>query len=592
MGRRFATALQIATLATAGACCAVAQSPDAQGAAAPQNVFAANQHAQEVQALIGKAETAYKSGVNNYNAGRLDAARMDFDFAVDSMLSSSMDIKSEPALSDEFDRLLSAINSLEMVALQQGNGFSPKIEDAPADVAGDVTFTASPQLLASVQQQLRTTQSDLPLVVNDTVAGWINYYQNSPAGHAHLKRSLERAGKYKAMIQKVLAEYGVPQDLIYLAVAESGFQPQVLNRSSGAGGMWQFMPFVNSYGLSRNGYFDERFDPYKSSVAYAKYMKSLYNQFGDWYLAMAAYDWGPGNVQRVVGRTGYADFWELYRRNVMPAETRNYVPAIIAAAICAKNPAQYGLTDLVPDKPVVSDIVTTSYAIDLRLVADVTDSSVAEIVSLNPALLRLSTPSDNSYDLHLPPGTHDLYAARLQDIPENDRARWRFHVVKAGETLDSIAALLHAHATDIGTYNDVTPSSPLQADDELVVPVTASVALAGQQRYKIRRGDTLVAVADRFGVSTEQLRDWNRLSSSTLPTGRSIYVAEPVRLAPGGGRRGRASARSRRTAAHGSHAAHGSSSARGSSKTAGGNAKAKTGVRAAKPSGGKLKRRR
>ena len=584
-GRRFVFALQITAAIGAALCCASAQTPVTGQGVAPQNVFAANQHAQEVQALIGKAETAYKSGVDNYNAGRLDAARMDFDFAVDSMLSSSMDIKAEPALSDEFDRLLSAINSLELVALQQGNGFSPKIEDAPADVAGDVTFTASPELLAKVQQQLRTTQSDLPLVVNDTVAGWINYYQNSPAGHAHLKRSLERAGKYKAMIQKVLAEYGVPQDLIYLAVAESGFQAQVLNRSSGAGGMWQFMPFVNSYGLSRNGYFDERFDPYKSSVAYAKYMKSLYNQFGDWYLAMAAYDWGPGNVQRVVGRTGYADFWELYHRNVMPAETRNYVPAIIAAAICAKNPAQYGLTDLVPDKPVVSDTVTTTYAIDLRLVADVTDSSVAEIVSLNPALLRLSTPADNSYDLHLPPGTHDLYTARLKDIPESNRARWRFHVVKAGETLDSIAALLHAHATDIATYNDVTTSSPLQVDDELVVPVTASVALAGQQRYKVRRGDTLVAVADRFGVSTEQLREWNRLRSSALPTGRSIYVAEPIRLAPGGGRRSRVSARSRRGASHGSHPAHGG-------KTTGSKAAHGGGTHAAKSTGSTRKRRR
>ncbi len=106
---------------------------------------------------------------------------------------------------------------------------------------------------------------------------------------------------------------------------------------SGAGGMWQFMP-TGAYGLSRNGWFDERFDPEKSSRAYARYMKTLYNQFGDWYLAMAAYDWGPGNVQRAVMRTGYADFWELYRRNVLPGETKNYVPGIIAAIIMAKNP--------------------------------------------------------------------------------------------------------------------------------------------------------------------------------------------------------------------------------------------------------------
>src|SRR6202012_2764992 len=181
-----------------------------------------------------------------------------------------------------------------------------------------------------------------PLVVNDYVAGFISYFTNSQGGHAHLVASLERAGKYKDMILRVLRENGVRQDLIYQAVAESGFQPQAMNARSGAGGMWQFMPFANAYDLQRNGFFDERFDPEKSTIAYAKYMKGLYDQFGNWYLAMAAYDWGPGNVQRAVSRTGYADFWELYRHNALPAETKAYVPGIIAAAIMAKNPEQYG----------------------------------------------------------------------------------------------------------------------------------------------------------------------------------------------------------------------------------------------------------
>src|SRR6202012_4960520 len=229
--------------------------------------------------------------------------------------------------------------------------------------------------------------SALPLVVNDYVAGFINYFTNSSGGHAHLRASLERAGKYHAMISRILSQYGVPQDLIYLAVAESGFQPQVLNRGSGAGGMWQFMPFAGAYGLARNGYFDERFDPEKSTIAYAKYMKSLYNQFGDWYLAMAGYDWGPGNVQKAVQRTGYADYWQLYRRNAMPRETKNYVPQILAAIIMAKNPEKYGLTNIALDPPITYDTVTVDYAMDLRLAADVTGTSLANLVSLNPALL-------------------------------------------------------------------------------------------------------------------------------------------------------------------------------------------------------------
>ncbi len=488
--------------------------------------------AAKVQQLINQAEAAYKSGVDNYRAGHLDAARLDFDSAVDLMLTSGMDLKTDPQLADEFDHLLNAVNSLEMAALKQGNGFSPVLEAAPLDAANEVTFPANAALTAKVADELKTTQSDFPLVVNDYVAGFISYFSNSPAGHAHLLRSLERAGKYKEMISKNLRDQGVPQDLIYLAVAESGFQPQAMNARSGAGGMWQFMP-TGAYGLARNGWFDERFDPQKSSIAYAKYMKTLYNQFGDWYLAMAAYDWGPGNVQRAVMKTGYADFWELYRRGNLPAETKNYVPGIIAAIIMAKNPEQYGLDKIVPDAPVVSDTVTVDYAIDLRLVADVTDSSLPEIVALNPSLLRMTTPRDMSFDLHIPVGTRDVFADRIKEIPDDKRSSWRFHVVKAGESLDGIATGLHAHANDIVAANGLPAGGGVDAGDELVVPVTSAAASVRPQRYAVRRGDTLVTVADRFGVSVEELRRWNHLSSNAVRPGASLTVAEPVKLAPG-----------------------------------------------------------
>lgn len=515
-----------------------AAAPAAQSGLTPQQQADAMARAQKIQALIGRAENSYNSGVANYNANRLDAARADFDNAVDALLSSGLDLKNDPQLSDEFEHLVDRINSLELVALKQGNGFSPKVEPAPLDEAmNEVTFPPDPELLGRISAELQTTKSDLPLVVNDYVAGFINYFTNSPAGHAHLRASLERAGKYKEMILKTLKQYGVPQDLIYQAVAESGFQPQALNRRSGAGGMWQFMPFAGAYGLERNGYFDERFDPQKSTIAYAKYMKYLYAQFGDWYLAMAAYDWGAGNVQRAVARTGYADFWQLYRHNALPGETKNYVPGILAAVIMAKNPKQYGLTDVVPDAPVNSDTVTTEYSISLPLVADVTGSSVQEIVALNPALLRLSTPRDIPYDLHLPAGTKQMYLDRVKDIPEENRASWRFHVVKQGETLDEIATEMRTRPSEIATVNEIPQGDPPKPGDELVIPVATS---AGQQRYRTRRGDTLVTVADRFGVSMEDLRAWNHLSSNRLAPGRTLYVAEPVRLAP----------TSRRTASH------------------------------------------
>jgi membrane-bound lytic murein transglycosylase D len=216
----------------------------------------------------------------------------------------------------------------------------------------------------------------------------------------------------------------------------------------------------------------------------------------------------------------------------------------------AKNPEQYGLTDLTPLPPVLSDTVTTNYAISLPLVADLTGSTVQDIVALNPAMLRLSTPPDRPYDLHIPPGTADIFQTRLKDFPEENRVSWRFHVVKAGETLDQIAENLHARPAQLAEFNDVTPSQPLEAGDELIVPIAASAATSGQTHYTTRRTDTLVTVADRFGVTVQQLRAWNHLSSSRITPGRTLNVAEPVRMAPSTrrGRRGSQGSRGSHTA--------------------------------------------
>ncbi|NYF78857.1 lytic transglycosylase domain-containing protein [Granulicella arctica] len=546
----------VATQATAPTVATPVAAPQQASAATPAQTVESSANAYKVQQLINSAEASYRSGVENYRANRLDAARLDFDTAVDVMLTSGMDLKNDPQLSDEFEHLLNAVNSLEMAALKQGNGFSPKIEETPLESAGDLTFAPNPELTAKLKAELEI-KSDLPLVINDEVAGYIGIFANSTSFQAHMRHSMERGGKYKAIIQKALADQGVPQDLYYLAVAESGFQPQVVNAKSGAGGMWQFMPFQGAYGLTRNGYFDERFDPEKSSIAYAKYMKALYNQFGDWYLAMAAYDWGPGYVQKAVMRTGYADFWELYRRNAMPKETKAYVPQILAAVIMAKNPAKYGLDKVVPDPAVVWDTEKVDYAIDMRLVADLTNSSLSEIVALNPSLLRMTTPSDLPFDLHLPVGTKGVFEERLKDIPEEKRSSWRFHVVRTGETLDGIAASLHAHPSDIVAENGMKAGETVEGGDELVVPLTVASMVKRPQRYTVRRDDTLVTVADRFNVSVEDLRSWNHLSTGGVRTGQSLNVSEPVHLAP--------SLRSRRAASRGRRSGLAGSS-KGSSK--------------------------
>src|SRR5215469_4201323 len=252
-------------------------------------------------------------------------------------------------------------------------------------------------------------------MINDYVAGYINYF--STHGRGVFERALVRSGRYRDMIQRVFREEGVPQDLIYLAQAESGFHPLALSRAR-ARGMWQFMSSRGvGYGLRRTWWVDDRQDPERSTHAAARHLKDLYNQFGDWYLAMAAYNSGPGTVQAAVKRTGYADFWELYRRDVLPKETKNYVPIILAMTIMSKNPSRYGLDSVVKEKPDDYDTVTITYPVDLRLVADCIGSSTSELQDLNPSLLRLSTPREGKFELHLPAGTKEQYETAIASVP-------------------------------------------------------------------------------------------------------------------------------------------------------------------------------
>jgi len=512
---------------------------------------------QRVRALVQQVDEAYAAGQADYKKGDLLAARRDFDRAVDLMLTSGIDIKSTPELQDEFDRIVDQINGLEMEALRQGNGFTPKTEDTPAEAAEEVTFVVDPNIVAKAKTDLATTKSDLPLVVNDYVAAYINFFANTTKGHNTLLHAFQRAGRYRQMIQRVMSEEGVPQDLIYLAVAESGFQPRAVNRKSRAGGMWQFMPRGN-YGLERNSYVDERFDPEKSTRAYARYMKYIYAQLGDWYLSMAGYDWGTRNVQRAVQKTGYADFWELYKRNNLPGETKNYVPEILAAIIIANHPSQYGFDEITLDPPVLTDTVTINYSADLRLVSDIVGAPVDELIALNPSLLRMATPPDTEFDLHLPAGTAALFQEKIAAVPVSKRDSWRYHKVTPDDTLASVAHTYSVSVSALADANQLDNNSKLDGVEALLVPVPARAQSTSHAVfYTTRRGDTLVSVADRFGISLSQLRRWNKLPASGIrvEAGRRLHVAEPTLVRA-------SSTRSRR----GSHAK--SSSSKNSAQTA------------------------
>ena len=235
----------------------------------------------------------------------------------------------------------------------------------------------------------------------------------------------------------------------------------------------------------------------------------------------------------------------------------------------AKNPKQYGLDKLVPDAALDPDTVVTNYAVSFPLVADITGSSVGTIEELNPSLLRGRTPPDESYELHIPAGTTALYNQRIAEIPEDKRTSWRFHVLNTGETLDDVARLFHTTASEIAFTNQLDANSSLDGVTSLVVPEEPPAVASSSTRgatYRVRRGETLVNIADQFGVSVESLERWNHLRGHTVAAGRSLYISEPARIAHRAARHGSgthavsSAAASRRTKAHAAQAVHASTS--------------------------------
>jgi membrane-bound lytic murein transglycosylase D len=490
-----------------------------------------------VTELIAKAESEYQAGAEKFKAGDLEAAKRSFDHAMDMLLQSPPEVRSDERVQHELERVLETVNWPTLAALQSDNPApQQKAEPAPIDEVNDVTPPVDPNVKARAEAEIKATHSDLPLMLTDQVAGFINYFSTTK-GHDTLQHALERGGRYREMIESTLREQGVPQELIYLAQAESGFHPLALSRV-GARGMWQFMSSrARGYGLQHNLWVDERQDPEKSTRAAARHLKDLYNQFGDWYLAMAAYNSGPGTVQSAVKRTGYADFWELYRRNVLPKETRNYVPIILAVTIMAKNPAQYGLDDISPEQPVPYDAVTVDYSVDLRLVAQCIDVSPATLQDLNPSLLRLTTPKDQTFELRLPAGTRDRYLSAIAAIPPGMREWWRYHDVAEGDTVASIARSYRTTPQAIAKENHLQDGDELKTDTKLVIPIPPGKHAATEDgasyarlttRYKVRRGDTVQTVADNFSIPPTMVRRWNHLRGDSLRGRRVVYVHLPV----------------------------------------------------------------
>lgn len=475
--------------------------------------------------LVQKVQEKFASGEQNFKAGHLEAARKDFDDAVDWMLESGYDPDADPKLSELFHHVVDSVYAYELQAFRAGEGFTEAAAvPAPIDEVAAVALPADPRLKERAEEAAKSVSHDLPLTVNDEVLQFLNFFQ-TPRGRAIVETGLSRSGRYRDMISRVLREEGLPQDLIYLAQAESAFQPLALSRA-GARGIWQFVAYRGQqYGLHHTWWVDERQDPEKATRAAAQHLRDLYGLFGDWYLAMAAYNCGPGNVQKGIERTGYADFWELYKRNVLPRETKNYVPIIIALTLIAKDAAHYNI-QADPETPVPVDVVRPGWPIDLRLVAETIDVDVETLRSLNPSLLRTATPDDPSFELRLPQGTGEKFTAEIAAIPPDKWISWRRHRVEPGETLASIAKKYRVTAAAVAGANNLERNASLDVGTKLIIPATqpASETRRRLVSYRVRRGDTLAGIADRFSVNPEDVRKWNRLRSNRVGRGMVLRI--------------------------------------------------------------------
>src|SRR5580692_6325375 len=475
-----------------------------------------------IDILIEKVQTRFDAAQKEYKAGDFDKARKDYDHAVNLIVASGFQVDSDLRLSDLFDQIGETLHSYEVNAEQGADDeeVNPSTP-APIDELTDMTLPpGDPRLADAAEQELMRVHHDLPLTVNDSVLQYLSFFSTT-RGHAVVEHGLDRSGRYNEMIRRVLKEEGVPQDLMYLAQAESAFQPTAVSRA-GARGLWQFMPFRGEeYDLDRTYYVDERSDPEKATRAAARHMRDLYDMFGDWYLVMAAYNSGPMNVVKAIERTGYADFWELQRLHALPKQTQNYVPIIIAMALVAKAPGLYGV-QVAPEKPAQVDTIKPGHPIDLHLVADASGADIDDLRGLNPELLRGVTPNDPKFELNVPAGTAEKFELNIQQVPEDKWTSWRLHSVGEGESLADIARRYRVTIAAIESANHLQPHASLPAGFLVNVPTAPPVIHLVS--YKVQRGDSLEGIAERFDVTVAQLKKWNKIRGSSVPRGSRLRI--------------------------------------------------------------------
>ncbi|MBN2366427.1 MAG: LysM peptidoglycan-binding domain-containing protein, partial [Calditrichaeota bacterium] len=437
------------------------------------------------------------------------------------------------SVSLEYSKYLARMNGFEKDSLTAANVIEllNEIDESSLPADSDSIAVTIPDVIEEEQQ------ITIPLVLNKKVENAIQYFQGK--GRRIFTKWLQRSGWYRDLIIPILAEEGVPEELFYLAMIESGFNPNARSYAR-AVGIWQFIYATGkAYGLTSSWWYDQRRDPEMATRAAARHLKDLYERFDNWYLAIAGYNYNPAKIEHRMRRYNVGEFWDLPR---LPRQTRNYVPTFIAAVHIAKNPEKYGFY-VEPEEAVVYDTVTVNECVDLNVVASCVDETFQELKKLNPALLRWCTPPDrDKWVLNIPKGSRDKFLENYSKVPDDKKLTYVHHRIRRGETLSEISRRYGVTISEIKRFNKIR-GTLIREGQYLVIPYpqnkqyarqlasrssTRSPAKTSRQKpvenvpghekyiHLVKKGETLWDIATFYGISVTQIRNWNGLGYSRI----------------------------------------------------------------------------
>lgn len=411
-------------------------------------------------------------------------------------------------------------------------------EEKSNPVVKEGVVTSAP--VAEPTNEISQTLAHIPMEINDSVKEWIEYF--SGKDRERFERFLARGERFRPMIQEVLRDQGLPADLYYLAMIESGFATHAKSRAS-AVGIWQFISATGKrYGLRVDPYVDERRDPVRASVAASLYLRDLHNVFQSWYLAMAAYNAGEQRIVSAIMKGNSRDFWELVQRKKLPSETMNYIPKFLAAVIIGHDPEKYGFKNVVADTPRDVMMVKVPGAIKLQDVARLSGLSHEDLVTANPQLLRdMTPPNGKSYGIWIPKGQENAVIRIAGDLPKykqnvtvhvaEERVSYR---VKRGDTLAKVSRKVKIPASKLRQWNHladgrVRTGQILRLTAEPTTMVADNSNDAATQKYKVKQGDNLHKISRQFNISIDQLKELNRLKHNRVYVGQVLLVNQDDR---------------------------------------------------------------